>query len=216
MKLNRHAWILWGSALVAVLVLAFVIPFVKTSVYWLALACTLVMFAAMIAVFLRAFRRIDAQSTLESKLLGWPIFKVGTVALTVQIVLGFVLMALSTLCPLFVAVIAEVLVFAACAFCLTVKDAAREVVTATETKVEDTTAAWKAIRVKANALAATTGNADIKKLADEIRYADPTPTSLDGEIAEMLEKLSMQAPNENIQQILKLVSQRKMVSKSEK
>ena len=199
MKLNRHAWILWSIALVVVLVLAFVIPFAKTAVYWPAFACTLVMFAANIAVFLRAFRRTDVQ-TLESKLLGWPIFKVGAVALIVQIVLGFVLMALSSLCPLFAAVIAEVLVFAACAFSLTVKDAAREVVTATETNIEDTTAAWKTIRAKVNALAATTGNADIKKLADEIRYADPTPTSLDGEIAKAVESMT----NENAEQIKNL------------
>ena len=208
MKLNRHAWILWSIALVVVLVLVFAIPFTKTAVYWLAFACTLVMFAANITVFLRAFRRTDAQ-TLESKLLGWPIFKVGAVALTVQIVLGFVLMALSTLCPLFVAVIAEVLVFAVCAFGLTVKDAAREVVTATEAKVEDTTAAWKAIRAKANALAATTGNADIKKLADEIRYADPTPTSLDGEIAEILENMNEKNSAETINNLKSLMLQRK-------
>ena len=211
MKLNRHAWILWSIALVVVLVLAFAIPFAKTAVYWLALACTLVMFVTNIAVFLRAFRRTDAQ-TLESKLLGWPIFKVGAVALTVQIVLGFVLMALASLCPLFAAVIAEVIVFAASAFSLTVKDAAREVVTVTEAQVVDTTAAWKSIRAKVNALAATTGNADIKKLADEIRYADPTPTSLDGEIAETIEAMT-NGSMEQIDNLRTLLLQRKAMKR---
>ena len=36
MKLTKHAWIIWGIALVTVVVLAFVIPFARAAVYWLA------------------------------------------------------------------------------------------------------------------------------------------------------------------------------------
>ena len=213
MKLTKHAWILWGIALAVVLVLALVIPFVKTAVYWIGLLCTVAMFGVCALAFIRAFRK---DSTMESKLLGWPIFKVGYVALTVQIIVGFALMGLAALCPVWAAAIAEVAVFAVTAFCLTVKDAVREAVTTTEINVTDSTAAWKAIRARANAIAAETGHPDIKKLAEEIRFADPTPTSIDGEIAQMLETLSSYADADNIKKANAVLQKRKMIAKETK
>ena len=213
MKLTKHAWILWSVALAVVLVLALVIPFAKTAVYWIGLLCTVAMFGVCALAFVRAFRK---DSTLESKLLGWPIFKVGYVAVIVQLVVGFALMGLAALCPVWTAAIAEVAVFAVTAFCLTVKDAVREAVTTAEVKVTDNTAAWKAIRARANAIAAETGHPDIKKLAEEIRYADPTPTSMDDEIALMLETLSSYADAANIKKSFAMIEQRRLLGKSGK
>ena len=213
MKLTKYAWILWSVALAVVLVLAFVIPFVKSAVYWIGLLCTVAMFGVCALAFVRAFRK---DSTVESKLLGWPIFKVGYVALIGQIIVGFALMGLAALCPVWAAAIAEVTVFAVTVFCLTVKDAVREAVTTAEVKVTDNTAAWKAIRARANAIAAETGHPDIKKLAEEIRYADPMPTSMDGEIAQMLETLSSYADAANIHKAFALLAQRKNCSTQEK
>lgn len=213
MKLTKHAWILWVVALVVVLVLALVIPFVKTAVYWIGLLCTVAMFGVCAFAFIRAFRK---DGTMESKLLGWPIFKVGYVALIVQIIVGFALMGLAALCPVWAAAIAEVAAFAVTAFCMTVKDAAREAVTTAEVKVTDNTAAWKAIRARANAIAAETGHPDIKKLAEEIRYADPTPTSMDDEIAQMLETLSSYADAANIKKAAAMLEQRKALAKESK
>ncbi|MCQ2458281.1 MAG: hypothetical protein MJ142_06085 [Clostridia bacterium] len=213
MKLTKHAWILWGISLVVFLILAFLIPFAHTGTFWFAFGATLIMFGVTVFVFARAFRKDE---TPESKLLGWPIFKVGYVALIVQIIVGFALMGIAFLCPVWAAVIAEVIVFAVTGFCLTVKDAARDAVTAAEVKVTDNTAAWKAIRARANAIAAETGHPDIKKLAEEIRYADPTPTGMDGEIAQMLETLSSYADAANIRKALAMMEQRKALAKDSK
>lgn len=213
MKLTKHAWILWGIALAIVLVLALVIPFAKTTAYWIGLLCTVAMFGLCAFAFVRAFRKND---TVESKLLGLPIFKVGYAALIAQIVVGFALMSLAALCPVWAAAIAEVAVFAVTTFCMTVKDAAREAVTASEVTVPDNTAAWKAIRARANAIAAENGHPDIKKLAEEIRYADPTPTSMDGEIAQMLETLSSYADTANIKKAIGMIEQRKVMVKGDK
>lgn len=211
MKLTKHAWSLWVIALAVVLVLALIIPFVRIAVYWLALLCTITMFGVCAFAFIRAFRK---DGTMESKLLGWPIFKVGYVALIVQIIAGFALMALAAFCPVWIAALAEVAVFAVTAFCLTVKDAVREAVTVAEVKGIDNTAAWKAIRARAAAIAAENRHPDIKKLAEEIRFADPTPTGMDGEIAQMLETLSSYADAENIKKASTMIAQRKLVSKS--
>ena len=110
MKLTKHAWVFWSIALIVVLVLALVIPFVQNTVYWIALGCTLAMFGVWAFSFVQAFRKDDK---LESKLLGWPIFKVGFVALGVQIFVGFLLMALAGVLPVWGAALAELAVFAA-------------------------------------------------------------------------------------------------------
>lgn len=121
MKLSKHAWTIWGILLVAALVLMVLIPFSRTASWRIAAICTVLMFLLAAWTFYAAFRK----DGLESKILGWPIFKVGAVALAVQVVLGFALMGLAALCPAWVTVLAEVLIFAVTGICLTVKDAAR-------------------------------------------------------------------------------------------
>lgn len=213
MKLTKHAWILWSVILAVVLVLACTIPFVANTVFWIGLLCIIAMFGVCALAFIRAFRK---GNKLESKLLGWPIFKVGYVALIAQIIIGFVLMSVAALCPVWAAIIVEVLVFAAAAFCMTTKDAVREAVVAAETKVTNNTAAWKAIRARANAIAAQSDHPDLKKLAEEIRYADPTPTSIDGEIMQLLETLSIVADADSMQKAFAMLKERKTLAKAEK
>ena len=126
--------------------------------------------------------------------------------------------ASSTAIPLCVrqtTVLAEVLIFAVTGICLTVKDAARMVVSQSEAHMADSTAAWKVIRQKANALSAS-GDADMKRLAEEIRFADPMPTSLDGEIAAQVDALAAVANPESVKKILTLLERRKAFAKANK
>lgn len=213
MKLTRHAWIIWGISLVVVLVLMAAIPFTRTAVWWIGAACTVAMFDLCAFTFHLAFRKGE---TTESKLLGWPIFKVGYTALIAQIVIGGILMGIASFCPAWPAVIAEVLMFAVTGVCLTVKEASRTVVTHTESNVQDKTMGWKAIRAKANALAASSGNADMKKLAEEIRFADPMPTEVDGKIAEMLEAMAEGVTEEDVRKVMQMVRERKELGKGNK
>lgn len=213
MKLTRHAWVIWGISLAVVLVLMAAIPFVRTATWWIGAVCTVAMFALCACTFHLAFRKGD---TTESKLLGWPIFKVGYTALIVQVIVGGILMGIASFCPAWSAAIAEVLVFAVTGVCLTVKEASRAVVTHTESNVQDKTMGWKAIRAKANALAASSGNADMKKLAEEIRFADPTPTEVDGKIVEMLTKMAGEVTEEDVAKVMQMVRERKELGKGNK
>ena len=126
--------------------------------------------------------------------------------------------ASSTAIPLCVrqtTVLAEVLIFAVTGICLTMKDAAHVVVSQSEARMADSTAGWKVIGQGANALAAS-GDADMKRLAEEIRFADPMPTSIDGEIAAQVDALAAGANGKNVQNLLKQLEQRKLLSKHEK
>lgn len=210
MKLTRHAWVIWGISLAVVLVLMVAIPFARTATWWIGATCTVAMFGLCAFTFHLAFRKGE---TTESKLLGWPIFKVGYVALIVQAVVGAVIMGIASFCPTWSAVVAEVLVFAVTAVCLTVKEASRTVVIHTESNVQNKTMGWKSIRAKANALAASSGNADMKKLAEEIRFADPMPTKMDEKIAEALEAMTESVTEENIGKVMRMIGERKNLAK---
>lgn len=213
MKLTKHAWIIWGILLTVVIVLMVLIPFNRTAVWWIGAACTVGMFGLCAYIYRAAFRR---GRDLFSKLLGWPLFKVSVTGLIVQLVLGFLLMGIASFCPAWVAILAEVLMYAAVGVCLTAKDAAREIVVQSEIKAEDRTAAWKKVRARAQAIAASSDNAELKKLAEEIRYADPTPTSMDARIEDMIAALSVDVDAAVVQQALRLVEQRKVLAKEEK
>lgn len=126
--------------------------------------------------------------------------------------------ASSTAIPLCVrqtTVLAEVLIFVVTGICLTMKDAAHVVVSQSEARMADSTAGWKVIGQGANALAAS-GDADMKRLAEEIRFAAPMPTSIDGEIAAQVDALAAGANGKNVQNLLKQLEQRKLLSKHEK
>ena len=140
MKIQKHAWIIWGIVLIAFVVLMIVIPFSRTVSWWIAAASTILMFCLCAFSFALAFRK---DQTLESKVLGWPIFKVGYTALIFQLIVGAIIMGIAAYCPAWAAVIAEVIVFAVSSICMIIKDAAREAVRYTEASVADKTAAWR-------------------------------------------------------------------------
>ena len=213
MKLTKHAWIIWSIVLVVTLALMILIPFARTSTWWLAACGTIVMFGLCAFTFVRAFRKDD---TLESKVLGWSIFQVGYTALLVQIVVGFILMGIAAFFPWWGTAIAEIFIFAISGICLTTKDAAREFVAHSEVAVEDKTAAWKMLRSRVSALAAETNHPEIYKLAEIIRIADPMPTSIDGQIAEIIEVLAGNTDDVTINKLAQLLEQRKMLAKLEK
>ena len=103
---------------------------------------------------------------------------------------------------------------AATLFTMLGKSVARDVVNQTEQVVADKTQAWKAIRAKANMLAA--GNPKLAKLAEEIRFADPTPCSMDAQIDAVLDALGEDASDAAIDRAMRLMAQRKATAKSEK
>ncbi|MBE5807004.1 MAG: hypothetical protein E7317_01515 [Clostridiales bacterium] len=208
-----HFLALWAIALALFVVLALAIPFARTPVYWIGFCATLLMFAVVTAAFMRAFR--DGRS-LESALLGWPIFKCGALALGAQLIAGFALMALARALGVTAAVVIEIVLFGCAAAVLVARDAARAAVEQTEARVRDDTGAWKALRAQASAFAAAAGSDAARKLADDIRFADPRPTDMDGDIAQAVGALGADAADEDIEQVRKMVGRRNALAKAGK
>lgn len=170
MKLGKHAWGIWGIALVVALAFAFLLPFTHNAVYFIALFFTLLAFVLCAWSFWRSFALKDE---LFSKYMGWPIFKVGLTALAAQFVLGFGLMMLAFLCPVYIALLLEIGLFATVSVGLIAREAARQMVEQSEQSLSDKTAVWKEVRRKVATLEVPQ-NAEWDKLLEDIRYADPT------------------------------------------
>lgn len=170
MKLGKHAWGIWGIALVVVLAFAFLLPFTHNAVYFIALVSLLLAFALCAWSFRRSFALKDE---LFSKYMGWPIFNVGLTVLVAQLVLGFGLMALSFLCTVFIALLLEIGLFATAGVGMIAREATHQVVEQSEQSLSDKTVVWKEVRRKVATLEVPQ-NAEWDKLLEDIRYADPT------------------------------------------
>ena len=177
MKLSKgkfQAILILAIVLVAYLLLAFVIPFAKTAVFWLALVFTLAAFGVQLYVLKLSFTKgRDARS----KFYGFPIARIGIVYLIVQIVLSFVLMAGAKICPVWVAVIVFVLLLAAAAVGVIAADAMRDEVERQDAQLKTDVAAMRALQSRAAALVSRCEDAELKadaqKLSDAFRYSDP-------------------------------------------
>ena len=177
MKLSKgkfQAILILAIVLAAYLVLAFVIPFAKTAVFWLALAFTLAAFAVQLYVLKLSFT--NGRDT-RSKFYGFPIARIGIVYLIVQIVLSFVLMAGAKICPVWVAVIVFVLLLAAAAVGVIAADAMRDEVERQDAQLKTDVAAMRALQSRSTALVSRCEDAalkaDAQKLSDAFRYSDP-------------------------------------------
>lgn len=199
-QIGSRALIYWVCLLVIYLALAIGIPFRRNAVWSIALGCTIGMFAVCGISFLLAFRK----EGIRSKLLGWPIFRVGYTFLGIQIVLGFLFMILAKQCPARYTIIAEVILYAVCGASLVVREASRTVTEQSITRLADRTAQWKRIRILADGIARTTGESRWKKLAEEIRYADPTEKPGDAEILRILDEGAGETAWEQVDRLIKL------------
>ena len=91
-----------GVLLAIYLLLAFLIPFVKTAVFWFSFAFTLIAFCVTAYALYTAFlKKPDARS----RFYGFPIARIGVIYGGGQLVLGLLLMAIGKWVPVWVAVL---------------------------------------------------------------------------------------------------------------
>ena len=177
MKLSKgkfQAILIIAIVLAAYLLLAFVIPFAKTAVFWLALVFTLAAFGVQVYVLKLSFEK---GKDARSKFYGFPIARIGIVYLFVQIILSFLFMALAKVCPVWVAVVVFALLLAAAAVGVIAADAMRDEVERQDAQLKTDVAAMRALQSRALALVSRCEDAALKanaqKLSDAFRYSDP-------------------------------------------
>ena len=164
----------WGIGLGVLLVLyilvAFLIPFVHTATFWVSFVFTLIAFAVVAASMYIAFvKNPDA----KSRFYGFPIAKIGAIYGLVQLVAGFIFMALAAYAPVWAAVLVYAIALGAVVIGLISAEAVVSEIHAQDNKLKKDVSLMRSLQSKVNQIAAQFENADVKALADEFRYSDP-------------------------------------------
>lgn len=175
-KQKQAAAILLITVIVFSLVVFF-IPFRKGAAFWIAYISELLAIALQIPIFKLAYDNAD---DLKSRVLGFPVFRVGYIYLAVQTIASVILFALGGIFksfPAWIAVIVCVIILSAAIICSIAADIARDEVVRIETAQHADTSFIKEMRVKSQNILNRTSNASLKKqletLAESFRFSDP-------------------------------------------
>lgn len=158
--------------LVLYLLVAFLIPFAKTPVFWLSFGYTLAAFAVAGAAFWIAFfRHPDA----KSRFYGFPIAKIGAVYWLAQLIVGLVAMALGSWIPVWLAVLVYTAALGAAAIGLIAADAVADEIHTQDAKLRQNVTVMRTLQSQVSQLDCTDPEAAaaVKKFAEELRYSDP-------------------------------------------
>lgn len=173
-KTKLRTGIVLAVVFVVFTVAAFAIPFRKTGVFWLSYVFGVAAIAAQIYVLQVAF---TGQKSLRSKFYGFPIARVGVVYLVVQMILSLVCMALAAALPVWIVILADVVVLGAAAVGFVATETMREEIQRQDTVLKKDVSAMRAMQSMARSLvgmcADKTLAAELEKLSDALRYSDP-------------------------------------------
>jgi len=171
-----HIRLLAGLAigLVLYILVVFLVPFVKTPVFWASFLFTLVAFPIVGAAFYIAFLiKPDA----KSKFYGFPIARIGAIYGAAQLIASFLFMALGQWIPTWLAVIVYAIGLGATALGLISAEAVLENIQTQDVQLKKDVKLMRSLQSKVNQMASLCDNPDaaaaVKQFAEEMRYSDP-------------------------------------------
>lgn len=159
-------------------VIVFVAPTDKTATFWTAYAFSVVAFAVQIPLWKIALGKKDA---LKSKFLGIPVVHVGITYLIIQLIAFAVFMIFPTL-PVWLTVVVCSIILAISALCAIAGQAGANEINRVEEKITVKRAFIQFLQTDIEMLAEsendTETKAELKKLAEKIRFSDPISNEL--------------------------------------
>lgn len=187
----------WKVPVVAVIliavfqVIALLLPFQKTTVFWISDGYIVFVLIMQCLIYLLAFKKGIA---VTSKFYGWPVMRTGLIYLAVSGFCACLFIALSftdqASPPVWLPVAVYVLLTGFAAIGLIRTDSVRTYVESQDIKLADRTVFMRKLAAEANALKGAEKDPEIKtilsKVADEIRYSDPTSSPESGAMEEQL------------------------------
>lgn len=175
MKKDMIRWgIGLGVLLVLYILIAFLIPFVHTALFWVSFVFTLIAFGVMGASFYIAF---IINPDAKSRFYGFPIAKIGAIYGLAQLIAGLVFMALAVYAPVWLAVLVYAIALGAAVIGLISAEAVAEEIHNQDAKLKKDVTLMRSLQSKLNQMAAQCDNpdatAEVKRFAEEMRYSDP-------------------------------------------
>lgn len=190
-------------------VIVFLVPFTRTPVFWTSYGFTLMAFAIAAVSFYLAFLHDGA--TIKSRLYGFPVARIGVIYLAVQVVACFIFIIVGRWVPLWVVLVIYILMMGAAALGLITTEAVAEEINRQDGAVKARVSFMKSLQVKMNSVLASCDasvSGEVKKVADELRYSDPTSSrdtaKAEAELSALIDELSQAvsaANNESVRTI---------------
>lgn len=159
-----------GVLLMLYILLAFLIPFAKTAVFWISFVFTLVAFAVTGWALYTAFlKKPDARS----RFYGFPIARIGVIYGGGQFVLGLLLMAIGKWVPVWVAVLLYAIALGAAVIGLVSADAVIEEIHVQDRKLKKNVTFMRTLQSQVNQMAAQCHLPEVQQFCENVRYSDP-------------------------------------------
>lgn len=159
-----------GVLLALYLLLAFLVPFVKTGVYWLSFVFTLIAFGVTgYALYTAFMKKLDARS----RYYGFPIARIGVIYIGGQLAVGMLFMAFGRWIPAWLAVLVYAAMLGAAVIGLVSADTVVETIHTQDRKLKKDVAFMRSLQSKANQMAAQCSLPEVKQFCENVRYSDP-------------------------------------------
>lgn len=188
-KNKLRFYIVAALVFVAFSVISFAVPFVKNGAFWVAYIFAVLAIAAQVYVYPKAFDGASA----KSKFYGFPIARISTIYLAVQLVLSLVVMATAKWVPAWIPACIFVVALCVAGAGFIAADAMREEIERQDVVQKKNTSAMLALRSKAGTLPGLADNAEMKKalteLSESFRFSDPVSSDALAEIEQDLASL---------------------------
>lgn len=168
-------------------VIAFVVPFDMTTLFWIAYIFGTIAIVYQIYVFKNSFAK---GNDTKSKFYGYPIAKIGVLYLIVQLGLSFVEMILANILSIRIAIIINIIVFAVAVLGCIATDTVRDEIVRQEFQLKKDVSNIRVLQSLSSSLIGQcsdyTLKIDLQKLADEFKYSDPVSSDYTKEIENVL------------------------------
>ena len=179
MKKNVARLALTVALLLGVLnLIAFVVPFARTPVFWLSYAFTSAAIVAQLPLSLYAF---SAKGGARNSLYGFPIARLATLYLLAQSIIGLLNMAMGAWIPFWVALVIEVVMLVLAVIGCMATTAIRDEIQRQDIALQKDVSVMRELQSRAGALVgqAQGSNAQelLRKLADDFRCSDPVSSA---------------------------------------
>ena len=180
-----------GVLLLLYILLAFLIPFPKTAVFWLSFGFTLVAFAVTGWALYTAFLK---KPRATSRFYGFPIARIGVIYGGGQLVCGLAFMALGKWIPTWLAVLVYAAMLGAAVIGLMGAETVVDTIHGQDQKLKQDVRFMRDLQSKVNQMAAQCSLPEVKQFCENIRYSDPVSSEALAEI-----DLDLSAAVDNLQ-----------------
>ncbi|MCD7772937.1 MAG: hypothetical protein LUH08_02645 [Ruminococcus sp.] len=172
-KSSLKGYLIIAIILIVFSVVAFLPPFSKTAVFFVAYCFGLISILSQIYFFKTSFSCEGA----KSKFYGFPIARLGVIYLVVQLILSLLEMVFAAVVPLWVVLIVDIVVTGAAAIGCIAVDTMREEIVRQDNVLKKDVSAMRELQSLAAVLQSQCDNdemkEDIKKISEELRFSDP-------------------------------------------